>query len=152
MNQKKIKSQPLLRGLIHQAMFFIAIGACAPLIIKSSSAVGYVATSIYSAAVLMMFGFSALYHRFNWYNTTEKWIRKLDHAGVFIMIAGTITPLSLLVLPRGKDTFDSDLEYSYLWNSPIIFIFTTSKDDKSFNICVDGMYSNTLFSFNFSNN
>ena len=42
MNQKKIKSQPLLRGLIHQAMFFIAIGACAPLIIKSSSAVGYV--------------------------------------------------------------------------------------------------------------
>jgi len=102
MYQKKFKSKPLLRGLIHQAMFFIAVGACAPLIIKSSSAEGYVATSIYSAAILMMFGFSALYHRFNWYDSAEKWMRKLDHVGIFIMIAGTITPLCLLILPSNE--------------------------------------------------
>ena len=102
MNQKKFKSKPLLRGLIHQVMFFIAVGACVPLIINSSSAEGYVATSIYSAAILMMFGFSALYHRFNWYNPTEKWMRKLDRSGIFIMIAGTITPLCLLVLSSNE--------------------------------------------------
>jgi len=102
MKQKKFKSKPLLRGLIHQVMFFIAVGVCVPLIINSSSAEGYVATSIYSAAILMMFGFSALYHRFNWHNSTEKWMRKLDRASIFIMIAGTITPLCLLVLTSNE--------------------------------------------------
>ncbi|MDA3009070.1 MAG: hypothetical protein O2808_04560, partial [Actinomycetota bacterium] len=58
--------KPLLRGTFHQAMFFIALGACPLLIIKSRTATEYVGTGIYSAAVMMMFGFSALYHKFNW--------------------------------------------------------------------------------------
>ena len=71
------KVKPILRGTFHQAMFFIAIGACTPLIVKSSNASEYVATSIYSAAVMMMFGFSALYHRFDWNRLTKKRMRKL---------------------------------------------------------------------------
>ena len=94
---KKVK--PILRGTFHQAMFFIAIGACTPLIVKSSSASEYVATSIYSAAVMMMFGFSALYHRFDWNTLIKKRMRKLDHVGIFIMIAGSFTPIALLVIP-----------------------------------------------------
>ena len=54
------KQKPLLRGTFHQAMFFIAVGACPLLIIKSNNASEYVATAIYSSAVMMMFGFSAL--------------------------------------------------------------------------------------------
>ena len=84
------KVKPILRGTFHQAMFFIAIGACTPLIVKSSSASEYVATSIYSAAVMMMFGFSALYHRFDWNTLIKKRMRKLDHVGIFIMIAGLL--------------------------------------------------------------
>ena len=91
--------KPILRGTFHQAMFFIAIGACTPLIVKSSNASEYVATSIYSAAVMMMFGFSALYHRFNWNNWIKKRMRKLDHIGIFLMIAGSFTPIALLVIP-----------------------------------------------------
>ena len=90
---------PLLRGTFHQAMFFIAVGACPLLIIKSSNASEYVATAIYSAAVMMMFGFSALYHKFNWNILTKKIMRKLDHIGIFIMIAGTATPFALLITP-----------------------------------------------------
>ena len=91
--------KPFLRGTFHQAMFFIAIGACAPLIVKSNNSSEYIATSIYSCAVMMMFGFSALYHRFNWNKVKKRQFRKLDHIGIFLMIAGTFTPFCLLVLP-----------------------------------------------------
>jgi hemolysin III len=80
-------------------MFFIAIGACAPLIVKSNNSSEYIATSIYSCAVMMMFGFSALYHKFNWNKVKKRQFRKLDHIGIFLMIAGTFTPFCLLVLP-----------------------------------------------------
>ncbi len=93
------KQKPLLRGTFHQAMFFIAVGACPLLIIKSSNASEYVATAIYSAAVMMMFGFSALYHKFDWKKLTKIIMRKLDHIGIFIMIAGTATPFALLITP-----------------------------------------------------
>ena len=91
--------KPLLRGTFHQAMFFIALGACPLLIIKSTTATEYVSTGIYSAAVMMMFGFSTLYHRFNWSAFTKKIMRKLDHVGIFVMIAGTTTPFALVLLP-----------------------------------------------------
>ena len=93
------KQKPLLRGTFHQAMFFIAVGACPLLIIKSNNASEYVATAIYSSAVMMMFGFSALYHKFDWKKLTKRIMRKLDHIGIFIMIAGTATPFALLITP-----------------------------------------------------
>jgi hemolysin III len=96
---KELLKKPFLRGAFHQAMFFIAIGACAPLIVKSNNSSEYIATSIYSCAVMMMFGFSALYHRFNWNQIEKRQFRKLDHIGIFLMIAGTFTPFCLLVLP-----------------------------------------------------
>lgn len=98
MTKKNTKSKPLMRGLFHQAMFFISIGACTPLIVKSTNASEYISTSIYSAAVLLMFGLSAMYHRFNWESNTKKVMRKLDHVGIFLMIAGTFTPICLLIL------------------------------------------------------
>ena len=96
---KKMLKKPFLRGTFHQTMFFIAIVACAPLIVKSNNSSEYIATSIYSCAVMMMFGFSALYHKFNWNKVKKRQFRKLDHIGIFLMIAGTFTPFCLLILP-----------------------------------------------------
>ena len=48
----------------------------------------------------MMFGFSALYHRVNWRPKVLKIMRKLDHSSIFVMIAGSFTPICLLVLPE----------------------------------------------------
>jgi hemolysin III len=45
-----------------------------------------------------MFGASALYHRFTWPHPTRLWLRRLDHAGIFGLIAATYTPFGLLVL------------------------------------------------------
>ena len=97
---KSSLEKPLLRGYFHEWMFFISIGACIPLIIKSTSSKELISTIIYSVGIFMMFGFSALYHRVNWRPKVLKVMRKLDHLSIFIMIAGSFTPICLLVLPK----------------------------------------------------
>ena len=52
----------------------------------------------FAAAVAAMFGLSGLYHRGNWSHTLRRWLRTLDHAGIFVLIAGTYTAFGLLVL------------------------------------------------------
>ena len=93
------KKKPLLRGYFHEWMFFISIGACIPLISKSKDSNELIATIVYSIGIFMMFGFSALYHRINWRPKVLKVMRRLDHSSIFIMIAGSFTPICLLVLP-----------------------------------------------------
>ena len=68
-------------------MFFISIGACIPLISKSTNPKELIATVVYSIGIFMMFGFSALYHRVNWRPKVLKIMRRLDHSSIFIMIA-----------------------------------------------------------------
>lgn len=94
------KKKPLLRGYFHEWMFFISIGACIPLISKSTNPNELIATIVYSIGIFMMFGFSALYHRINWRPKVLKVMRRLDHSSIFIMIAGSFTPICLLVLPN----------------------------------------------------
>ncbi len=92
--------KPLLRGYFHEWMFFISIGACIPLINNSTDSTELIATTVYSIGIFLMFGFSALYHRVNWRPEVLKIMRRLDHSSIFIMIAGTFTPICLLVLPK----------------------------------------------------
>jgi hemolysin III len=57
-----------------------------------------VSAAVFAGAVVAMFGASALYHRFTWSPRARGWLRRLDHAGIFGLIAGTYTPFGLLVL------------------------------------------------------
>lgn len=91
--------KPLLRGHFHQAMFFISLGASALLIAKSDSRIEYISTVIYSIALMTMFGISTLYHRITWNPTKRLLMKRLDHAGIYLMIAGCFTPITLLALP-----------------------------------------------------
>lgn len=90
--------KPLLRGHFHQAMFFIALGAGIPLILRCETKAQFVSVTIYIICALLMFGISTIYHRVNW--TPEKRLlwKKLDHAGIYFMIAGTFTPIATLGL------------------------------------------------------
>ena len=54
------------------------------------------------ATSLLLFGISALYHRFNWKPKTKVMLKRFDHANIFLLIAGTYTPLAVLALPPGK--------------------------------------------------
>ncbi len=92
------KVKPLYRGYSHQAMFFVSIGACAMLLAKATSSIQIVSILIYSFGLLSMFGVSALYHRIHWEPKPRALMNKFDHSAIYIMIAGSCTPICLLVL------------------------------------------------------
>jgi hemolysin III len=94
--------KPLLRGHSHQAMFFVALGACSVLVFKSQGTLETIATLVYSMGVLTMFGISALYHRVHWEPEKRLFMKKLDHCAIYIMIAGTFTPICLLSLSESS--------------------------------------------------
>jgi hemolysin III len=91
--------RPKYRGVSHEWAFFASIGVGAALVANASEAREVVAASIFAGSVATMFGASALYHRVMW-PTPElrRLFAKLDHAGVYVLIAGTYTPCCLLVL------------------------------------------------------
>lgn len=93
-------SKPKLRGYLHQEAFFVSIGACALLVAKSTSRLTVAASLIYSVALLALLGISAFYHRPHWAPETRAFLRRLDHSAIFLLIAGTTTPVALLALPK----------------------------------------------------
>lgn len=90
--------KPLARGYIHQAAFFIALGACALLIAQSHGVRALTANIIYSVTLVGMYGISALYHRPMWSRKYYLLMRSMDHAAIFAFIAGSATPICLLGL------------------------------------------------------
>lgn len=91
--------KPILRGHFHQAMFFIALGALLPLFFRCSTLNQFLSIGAYMVCALLMFGISSLYHRINWSVEKRLFWRKLDHCGIYLMIAGTFTPVAALALP-----------------------------------------------------
>jgi hemolysin III len=90
--------KPRLRGVLHEGAFFASI-LVAPLLLLSADAYrSRVAAAVFAISVTTCFGVSALYHRVTWTPSVRRWMRRADHAGVYLLIAGTYTPVSLLVL------------------------------------------------------
>ncbi len=94
-----MNTKPLLRGHFHQAAFFFTFGACAMLLARAHDERNFLAALIYSLSLTGLFGISTLYHRPNWNPKQRMWMRRLDHAAIYISIAGTSTPICLLALP-----------------------------------------------------
>ncbi len=90
------KVKPLLRGHFHQAGFFIALGASGVLIATAHGLYARLVFLVYSLSLCGMFAISGLYHRINWQPIARAWWRRLDHSAIFILIAGTGTPICLL--------------------------------------------------------
>lgn len=90
--------KPRLRGLFHLYAFFAALIVGGLLVAGAPHTRARVAASIFAAAVAVMFGASALHHRVTWRERGYRWSRRIDHAGIYLMIAGTYTPFGLLVL------------------------------------------------------
>jgi hemolysin III len=90
--------KPRLRGVFHEWAFYVTIPLGVVFGLASGGARAQVAAAVFAGAVVAMFGASALYHRFTWSQPTRLWLRRLDHAGIFGLIAATYTPFGLLVL------------------------------------------------------
>ena len=96
------ETKPTWRGWIHAATFPVAIATGVVLIALANGALAKWAAAVYMASSLVLFGISALYHRINWSPKTKQIFRRLDHANIFLLIAGTYTPIALLALPLDK--------------------------------------------------
>jgi hemolysin III len=88
---------PTLRGVFHQYAFFVALVCGVVLVVLADSIVERLAVWVYAVALAAMFGASALYHRFPWRSATARLrARRVDHATIFVFIAASYTPFTLL--------------------------------------------------------
>jgi hemolysin III len=91
--------KPRLRGVLHQWAFPAALAAGTALVLEAGSARARIATLIYALSVAALFGTSALYHRIDWRTLgARRWMRRLDHTMIFVLIAGSYTPFAMLIL------------------------------------------------------
>ena len=90
--------RPLLRGVLHQAAFSVSLVVGTLLIVGADGARRQVAAAVFAGSVAVCFGASALYHRVTWTPRLRLWMRRIDHTGIYVLIAGTYTPVCLLVL------------------------------------------------------
>lgn len=91
--------KPRLRGVLHQWAFAVSVVAGVGLVLEAGSVRARLAVAVYALSVVGLFGTSALYHRVDWRTlAARRWMRRFDHTMIFVLIAGTYTPFSLLVL------------------------------------------------------
>lgn len=90
------RAKPLLRGHSHELAAAAAVGAGVLLVAVASRPRAAVASAVYAATLALMFATSAVYHRVTWSPVARARMRRLDHAAIFLIIAGTYTPLCLL--------------------------------------------------------
>lgn len=94
-----VELKPSWRGWLHAVTFPIALVAGIVLIIVAEGGAAKWASAVFMASSLLLFGNSALYHRFDWGPTTKAALKRIDHANILLLIAGTYTPLAVLALP-----------------------------------------------------
>jgi hemolysin III len=92
-------ARPRLRGVSHQWAFYVSLVTGLVLVVAAPPGRPTLAAAIYAVSVAALFGTSALYHRITWASQkARRWMRRLDHSMIFLLIAGTYTPFALLVL------------------------------------------------------
>ena len=93
-----LPQRPLLRGVFHLCAALAAIAGAVLLLLLADSARAYVGGAIFGASLILVYTTSATYHRITWSPRLRGIARRLDHAMIFTLIAGTYTPFCLLVL------------------------------------------------------
>jgi hemolysin III len=94
-------AKPRLRGVFHELGFYAALVVGAALVLTAEPGRSRVAALVFSSCIAACFGFSALYHRPTWTPNVRAWLARLDHAGIYLLIAGTYTPFGLIVMSAG---------------------------------------------------
>jgi hemolysin III len=93
-----VEPRPRLRGVSHQYAFFVSLVLGAALVGAADGAGRRTSAAVFAVALATMFGVSALYHRVTWQPRARRWMRRLDHAAIYLLIAGTYTPFALVAL------------------------------------------------------
>jgi hemolysin III len=92
---------PRLRGRLHQHAVWVSAAAAGVLVALAPTERARLAALIYGAGLCVLFGASALYHRWPGPPHWKPILRRIDHSAIFVFIAASYTPVGLLVLePR----------------------------------------------------
>jgi hemolysin III len=89
--------KPRLRGWLHAGMAPVALVCGIVLVVLSPPQYRWAAV-VYSLTAVELFGVSAVYHRFSWSPRTKTLLKRLDHANIFLIIAGSYTPFAVALL------------------------------------------------------
>ena len=98
----KAPDKPSWRGWIHAGVLPVVIAGGVLLLVFANGLVAKWADAVFFASSLLLFGNSALYHRFNWRPSIKIALKRIDHANIFLLIAGSYTPISALALHSDK--------------------------------------------------
>ena len=98
----EVEQKPTWRGWIHAGTAPLAVAAGIVLIVLADGPGAKAASAIFMASSILLFGVSAVYHRFNWSPKVKAIFRRIDHSNIFVLIAGTYTPLAVSALPFDK--------------------------------------------------
>jgi hemolysin III len=108
--------KPLLRGWLHLGAAPLALVGGMTLVVLAPTLAGRVSSAIFTLTAVMLFGTSAVYHRGNWSPRTQAVLRRMDHANIFLIIAGTYTPLCVILLDRDTAT----VALSIVWTGAVL--------------------------------
>ena len=112
------EAKPTWRGWIHAVMFPIALAAGIVLICLAHGGPAKAASAVFTASALLLFGVSAVYHLLPRPYEQKARLRRFDHSNIFLLIAGTYTPLSIAALPAPK----SVILLSIIWGGALLGI------------------------------
>jgi hemolysin III len=93
--------KPRLRGVFHELGFYAATAAGVLMVVTADPGRARVAATIFASCVVACFGASAVYHRPTWRPRARAWLARLDHAGIYLLIAGSYAPFGLIVMSKG---------------------------------------------------
>jgi hemolysin III len=97
-SERLAEIKPKLRGWIHAGSAPLVLAAGIVLVVLAPSGAPKTGAAVFSLASLMLFTVSATYHRGRWSPRAHAFLKRWDHANIFLLIAGTYTPFSLLLL------------------------------------------------------
>jgi hemolysin III len=97
---RELPAKPLLRGVLHEIAAFVAAIAGGILVLLAPGSRARFGALVYGISLVTLFAVSALYHRPTWPERARRVLRRLDHSAIFLLIAGTYTPLSFLIGSR----------------------------------------------------
>jgi hemolysin III len=93
--------KPKLRGVFHEIGFYVAAAIGVVVVVTAEPGTARTAGAIFAGCVTVCFGASAFYHRPTWSPRVRARLARLDHAGIYLLIAGSYAPFGLIVMSEG---------------------------------------------------
>jgi hemolysin III len=94
----RLPTRPLFRGVLHQFAFFASLISGGVLLALAPTSHALLGAAVYAASLSALLGTSALYHRVIWSAPTRRWMGRLDHSMINVLIAGTFTPFAMVAV------------------------------------------------------